>query len=64
MKGDEVLKKLLADSVTKTIPVIMVSANAIPSQIKKLMKIGAVNYLTKPLDIIQFLKNVDQYTEI
>ena len=64
MNGDEVLKMLLADPVTKPIPVIVVSADAMPHQIEKLMKIGAEKYLTKPLDVIQFLKIIDQYCEI
>jgi len=32
-----------------------------PFQIEKLMKAGARNYLTKPLDIIDFLKVIDEF---
>jgi len=59
--GSEVLKQLKADQKTKEIPVIVVSANAMPNQIDKLIKEGAKNYLTKPLDILDFLKVIDEF---
>ena len=59
--GLSVLEQLLSDSQTASIPVIIVSADAIPQHTEKLMKAGAVGYLTKPLDVIQFLKTIDQY---
>jgi PAS domain S-box-containing protein len=63
MNGDKVLDILLADPVTRKIPVIIVSADAMPQQIKKLIKLGAVDYLTKPLEVSQFLKIIDSYNE-
>ena len=63
IKGDEILKLLLADPVTKKIPVIIVSADAMPHQIDKLIELGAVNYLTKPLEVNLFLKAIDYYNE-
>ena len=59
--GVKVLEKLLADSHTVSIPVIIISADAMPHQVEKLMKAGAVGYLTKPLDVNQFLKTINQY---
>ena len=59
--GSEVLKQLKAHPKTKEIPVIIVSANAMPKQIDKFMREGAENYLTKPLDIIEFLKIIDEF---
>ncbi len=57
--GSEVLKLLLADNETKSIPVVVLSADAKNDQIEKLLKAGAKNYLTKPLDVLEFLKVVD-----
>ncbi|MDO9510958.1 MAG: ATP-binding protein [Bacteroidales bacterium] len=57
--GSEVLKQLLANNKTKSIPVVILSADAMNSQIEKLLKAGAKNYLTKPLDVLEFLRVVD-----
>ena len=59
--GSEVLKQLQRDEVTRSIPVIVISADAMPKQIEALIKGGAKNYLTKPLGIMAFLKEVDLY---
>ena len=59
--GSEVLAKLLANEQTNKIPVIIISANAMPMQIDKLMKSGAAGYLTKPLDVLVFLKTVKTF---
>jgi CheY-like chemotaxis protein len=59
MKGDEVLRRLQADPETNSIPVIVISADAMPSEIKKLLGIGARDYLTKPLDVKKFFAAVD-----
>gem|GEM_PF-1163371 len=62
-KGDEVLRMIKADTATKKIPVIIISADAMPSQITKMIEAGAADYLTKPFDILQFLKVIDQYNK-
>jgi len=54
MMGDEVLSRLQAAPETRDIPVVMISANAISGQSQKLLTNGAVEYLTKPLDIQRF----------
>jgi signal transduction histidine kinase/BarA-like signal transduction histidine kinase len=64
IQGDEVLDELLEDTFTKSIPVIIVSANAMPFQVEKLMQAGALDYLTKPLDVIRFLNAIDQYIKM
>ncbi|MDZ7777058.1 MAG: hypothetical protein U5L09_16305 [Bacteroidales bacterium] len=53
------MKLLKNEAETKTIPVVILSADAMGSQIEKLKKAGAANYLTKPLDVLAFLKVVD-----
>jgi PAS domain S-box-containing protein len=59
--GSEVIKKLKEDAVTRLIPVVVVSADAMPSQLNNLKQLGAVDYLTKPLDVQAFLNVVDQF---
>ncbi len=59
--GSEVLMELKNNNDTKNIPVIILSADAMPNQIKSVMKIGAANYMTKPIDIVVLLHEVDKY---
>ena len=59
--GSEVIKLLLGDPITADIPIVIISADAMPTQINKLLKSGACNYLTKPLNIISFLNMVDSF---
>lgn len=61
MAGGEVLRLLQADNRTKNIPVVIVSADAMPQQLQKQLQAGANHYLTKPLDIINFLHVIDAY---
>jgi PAS domain S-box-containing protein len=61
MHGSEVLKILQSNEKTKSIPVIIISADAMPQQLDKLINAGAKKYLTKPLDVIEFLKVVSDY---
>lgn len=58
--GGEVLRRLRANSTTQSIPVIVISADATPSQIEKLLSAGARNYLTKPFSIEMLLAAVDE----
>ncbi|MEI7726432.1 MAG: PAS domain S-box protein, partial [Bacteroidota bacterium] len=62
--GSQVLRNLQADVRTKSIPVIIISADAMPQQIERMMKSGPMDYLTKPLDIAAFLKTVDEWIGI
>jgi PAS domain S-box-containing protein len=55
VQGDEVLRRLREDPKTRRIPVVIISADAMPVQINRLMAAGARAYLTKPLDIKKFL---------
>jgi PAS domain S-box-containing protein len=53
--GDEVLRRLRADSRTREIPVVVLSADAIPTQVERLRGAGIVDYVTKPIEIERFL---------
>jgi PAS domain S-box-containing protein len=56
--GGDVLDRLQRDERTRQIPVIVLSADATPSQIQRLEQRGARAYLTKPIDVPQFLDAV------
>lgn len=58
--GEEVLRRLREAPQTRAIPVVVISADAIPAQIERLLAAGAQAYLTKPLDVAQFLSILDQ----
>lgn len=45
------------------IPVVVISADAMPKQIIKMLQLGAKDYLTKPLDISAFLRVLDRFLE-
>jgi PAS domain S-box-containing protein len=59
--GSEVIKLLHAEPKTAEIPVIILSADAMTKQIEQLMNAGAEDYLIKPIDVVQFLKLVDEW---
>jgi len=61
MHGSEVLERLKADKETKDIPVVVISADAMPKQLENLKNAGATDYLTKPLNIKDFLAVIDEY---
>ncbi len=56
--GYEVLRRLRADARTAHIPVIAVSANAMPSDLQHADAVGFADYLTKPLDLSVLLAAV------
>ena len=60
MHGSEVLGKLRAEPDTAETPVIVISADATPSQIERMLAAGASDYLTKPFEIRRFLVMFDE----
>jgi CheY-like chemotaxis protein len=58
--GSEVLARLRNNALTAQIPVIVLSADASPSRIERMLQAGARNYLTKPFDIKRLLCLVDE----
>ncbi|MDP2759368.1 MAG: PAS domain S-box protein, partial [Sideroxyarcus sp.] len=56
INGLEALKILRSDPATAHIPVIAVSANAMPQDIEKGMKAGFFRYLTKPIKVDEFME--------
>lgn len=61
MHGSELLQTLQYNPATASIPVVILSADATPSQIERLLRAGAKNYLTKPFSIDPFLTVIDQF---
>jgi PAS domain S-box-containing protein len=57
--GDEVFRRLRADPRTQTIPVVIVSADAPPGQIDRLLNAGVTAYLTKPIDVRRLVDLID-----
>ncbi len=58
--GDEVLRRLKEDPRTRPIPVVVISAEASPGHVQRLRAAGAIGYLTKPIDVREFLKLLDE----
>jgi PAS domain S-box-containing protein len=59
MNGIEALKILRGDPATAHIPVVALSANAMPQDIAKGLENGFFSYLTKPLMVSQFMLALD-----
>jgi PAS domain S-box-containing protein len=60
MPGDEVLRRLREDPRTSQIPVVVISADASPGQVQRMLGAGARTYLTKPIDVREFLRILDE----
>jgi PAS domain S-box-containing protein len=59
ISGIKALKILADDPTTAHIPVIALSANAIPRDIEKGLEAGFFRYLTKPIMVDEFMKTLD-----
>jgi len=59
MSGFEVLRQLGADPETADIPVIALTANAMPRDIERGVAAGFHRYLTKPIDIEKFTEAIN-----
>ena len=60
MDGWAVLRCLLEHPATRDIPVVAVSANAMPADIERGKAAGFAAYLTKPLDVRRLMEVVDR----
>jgi PAS domain S-box-containing protein len=60
ISGLHALKLLRADPLTAEIPVLAISANAMVSDIKKGKDAGFFRYLTKPINVNEFLEALDE----
>jgi len=63
MSGIQALKILREDSLTAHIPVLAISANAMPHDVRKGLEAGFFHYLTKPIDVNEFMDALDMALE-
>ena len=59
ISGIQALEILAADPVTAHIPVVALSANAMPRDIEKGLEAGFFRYLTKPIKVDEFMETLD-----
>jgi CheY-like chemotaxis protein len=59
ISGIEALKILREDPATAHIPVVALSANAMPRDIEKGLEAGFFRYLTKPIKVNEFMQTLD-----
>jgi PAS domain S-box-containing protein len=64
VSGEEVLSQLREDTVCRNIPVVMISADATPGQIDRVIAGGAYAYVTKPLDLKIFIALLDEVLDL
>ncbi len=60
ISGIEALKILREDPLTAHIPVVALSANAMPRDIEKGLHAGFFRYLTKPIKVNQFMETLEE----
>ncbi len=58
--GEEVLRALRDDPATASIPVVILSADATPGHVQRVLAAGAHSYLTKPIDVRELLSTIDR----
>ena len=59
MPGQEVFRRLRANAKTAEIPVVVLSADARPNLISRMLDDGVRAFLTKPLDVKELLELID-----
>ena len=60
ISGIEALKILRQDPVTSHIPIVALSANALPRDVERGLKAGFFRYLTKPIKVKEFMETLNE----
>jgi two-component system chemotaxis response regulator CheY len=60
MDGFTVLERLKSDPETSDLPVLMLSAQSSPEDIRRAVQLGANDYIGKPFESRQLLRRVDR----
>jgi PAS domain S-box-containing protein len=60
MSGELVLRRLRSEPATAGIPVVVLSSDATPDQARRLLAAGAHAYLTKPVDVPELLRVLNE----
>jgi CheY-like chemotaxis protein len=63
INGIDALKVLIANPATAHIPVVALSANAMPRDIEKGLKAGFYRYLTKPIKVKELMDTLNETLE-
>jgi PAS domain S-box-containing protein len=64
MSGIQALKILREDPLTAHIPVLAISANAMPHDIRKGLEAGFFRYITKPIDVNELMDALDMALDL
>ena len=59
ISGLDAMKVLRSDPITSHIPIIALSANAVPRDIERGLEAGFFNYITKPIKVGQLMDAID-----
>ena len=59
MSGVDVLARIRSLEETRQIPIVIVTASAMPHEKAQVQEAGVAGYLTKPIDVPLFLETVD-----
>jgi PAS domain S-box-containing protein len=59
ISGLEVLRHLKQDPATVDVPVVMVTADATDGHMQAALALGALHYVTKPVEVAPFLQTID-----
>ncbi len=59
INGTQALALLAEDPLTAHIPVLAISANAMPRDIERGLEAGFLRYLTKPINVMEFMNALD-----
>jgi len=59
ISGVEAMRALRADPATSHIPIVALSANAVPRDIAKALDAGFFRYITKPIKVSHFMETLD-----
>ncbi len=58
MDGHEVFKRLQMHEETHNIPIVAISAHAMPQDIEKAFSLGFADYITKPINVVSFSEKI------
>ena len=64
VSGEEVLRQLWCDPELRRIPVVVLTADATPGQVRRMTASGASAYLTKPLDLGKLFDTLDRMLSV
>ena len=61
--GENLVNYVKADAIYQHIPIMILSADALPETVARLQAVGAAEYMTKPLDVAAFSKKIRELIE-